>query len=569
MGVEARNPKTSLHYHAVDARRAWNPGAFARLPWLALGALILSILGMFASVGILIASDGAVISSWRFTPSTYLSIASTVTNVTLHFAISEGIGVAWWRRALKEKTSITDLHRCWNVGNNAWAASFAGRHFNLIALACLLVTVSPINGPLLQRASRVVTGPADSSTTVKIMVTPQIPLGWTGYISGHNIIGVSLLKPKFASVVQDFYNQVPIQMAGTGCEGICSATVEAAGFAVNCSAYELPFNLTVPTNATSDEWPSAQVFEISFYSEIDYSPTKGVVEVRYKRTADCVGNIVVQDCTLQNAIVDYPVTIDGNQSTISLAARSSIWDDVVKSIVTIPPENWASNSTLGGLYTALTNRYVANATSAFDGVGGYALDATGVPVYQYTNLSEHSETGLVPWQDCSLHFNNPLGDMLEAARELMFRTAVAAANSSTIQQASASQTAAHTIYVSDYLFLILATVLTSVAIIAVTLIFNGYWYLGRPVTMSPIEIAKAFNAPILRSEDSNATASDIVHNIGDRRVQYGAVVNDHQTETISQEEDPAIVKTPVSQLRLEIADPHFVLVPRQGWKFGG
>jgi hypothetical protein len=159
--------------------------------------------------------------------------------------------------------------------------------------------------------------------------------------------------------------------------------------------------------------------------------------------------------------------------------------------------------------------------------------------------------------------------MLEVARELMFRSAVAAANSSTIQQVSAMQTATHAIYVSDYLSLILGTVLTSVTIITVTLVFNEYWHLGRPVSMSPIEIAKAFKCPDPSGEDSIATATDTVRKIGNGSVRYSAVVNVHQTETTSQQENESAMETPVSQVRLEIADPHVVLVPRQGWKFGG
>ena len=67
----------------------------------------------------------------------------------------------------------------------------------------------------------------------------------------------------------------------------------------------------------------------------------------------------------------------------------------------------------------------------------------------------------------------------------------------------------------------------AVAIIALTFgailpVFGGWWHLGRPVSMSPIETAKAFKAPLLREADGNGTARDIVAQVGGLQVQYGA-----------------------------------------------
>ena len=68
----------------------------------------------------------------------------------------------------------------------------------------------------------------------------------------------------------------------------------------------------------------------------------------------------------------------------------------------------------------------------------------------------------------------------------------------------------------------------AVAIIALTFgailpVFGGWWRLGRPVSVSPIETAKAFKAPLLREADGNGTARDIVDQVGGLQVQYGAL----------------------------------------------
>jgi hypothetical protein len=49
----------------------------------------------------------------------------------------------------------------------------------------------------------------------------------------------------------------------------------------------------------------------------------------------------------------------------------------------------------------------------------------------------------------------------------------------------------------------------------------GWWRLGRPVSMSPLEIAKAFDAPLMQQTDPNGSAADHLRTLGDMRVRYG------------------------------------------------
>ncbi|KAL8965508.1 MAG: hypothetical protein Q9183_003818 [Haloplaca sp. 2 TL-2023] len=41
--------------------------------------------------------------------------------------------------------------------------------------------------------------------------------------------------------------------------------------------------------------------------------------------------------------------------------------------------------------------------------------------------------------------------------------------------------------------------------------------------MSPVETAKAFGAPVLRTNDSNADARGILKDVGEKEVRYGVV----------------------------------------------
>ena len=62
-------------------------------------------------------------------------------------------------------------------------------------------------------------------------------------------------------------------------------------------------------------------------------------------------------------------------------------------------------------------------------------------------------------------------------------------------------------------------------VVAVLPLFIGWWELGRPVSFSPLEVAKAFDAPLLGAVDSiggkEGIAEQVRVEVG--RVRYGVV----------------------------------------------
>lgn len=89
--------------------------------------------------------------------------------------------------------------------------------------------------------------------------------------------------------------------------------------------------------------------------------------VQYKGTEDCNGTLVIRNCTFKPATVIYPVSIDGNTSSISLSAGTTIFDDqllentAVSSLmngVINSNINFSLNiSTYGGFFKALSDTY--------------------------------------------------------------------------------------------------------------------------------------------------------------------------------------------------------------------
>ena len=56
-------------------------------------------------------------------------------------------------------------------------------------------------------------------------------------------------------------------------------------------------------------------------------------------------------------------------------------------------------------------------------------------------------------------------------------------------------------------------------------LFNSFWEFGCEVSLNPLEIAKAFNADMLREQGSNSTLKHLVKAFGEKEVKYREVVD--------------------------------------------
>jgi hypothetical protein len=102
---------------------------------------------------------------------------------------------------------------------------------------------------------------------------------------------------------------------------------------------------------------------------------------------------------------------------------------------------------------------------------------------------------------------------------------------------------------------IIAASIQCFAILFAALLYWGWWRLGRHVSLSPIEIAKAFDAPLLQDVNTNARAKDLLHDVGDLRIRYGAV---SQTQPLlderKQDTTPSTLGEPRDRLVFGLAD---------------
>jgi hypothetical protein len=318
------------------------------------------------------------------------------------------------------------------------------------------VAISPINGPLLQRASNAAVVTASTNVTLSIPLAAKLPDGFTGFTAERTSLA-ALFTSAFSTVVNNFYERADIPIKNTGCVGTCLTKVVGAGFAVDCSSYQVVVN-TLAGNESDPVWiTGVDVFESTFKwpggDSLDVNGAGKVsLNVQYKSGGNCEATLKVTNCTLSSATVEYGAIINGNQSTTSLLQNSSFQDDKIISEYSIVEDYWNNaNTTIGGLALALSNRFNSVVNVHSNHISGASVVMVGPLGNQFVVRGDDS--GYVG--TCGIQFNDPTSNLLANARELLFRTAVAAANSSNIQHIPASQVQTVAVYQSHYLYLFL------------------------------------------------------------------------------------------------------------------
>lgn len=114
----------------------------------------------------------------------------------------------------------------------------------------------------------------------------------------------------------------------------------------------------------------------------------------------------------------------------------------------------------------------------------------------------------------------------EAAIEMSSRSRHSYIDESTFtpQTVSSTETSRQTIYRSNYAYFGGAITMMLVTTLRIIPLFFGRWRLGRSFSLSPLETAKAFEAPMLDTVGSNSDSSSILREVGHTRFYYGEVM---------------------------------------------
>lgn len=293
------------------------------------------------------------------------------------------------------------------------------------------------------------------------------------------------------------------------------------------------------------------------------------ISTMYKSTPGTNGTMQWRNCTLREALVRYPIHIINTTVTLrdmdplenrtdqlirrgyESAGMSSMFSHslcTIRYLQHVQPADEPTDtpSTLGGLARALQAQYTANASMSW--IGGWStvrVADTVSSLYLRTPNISAMTTNDITWAD-------PIDDAIAMLQELTLRTAITttsqtpelsgysapiaayltatqpevispnltAINRTLTQDATARMTHPETVYRahSDWLGGGFAVIV--LACISIIPTYRGWWNLPRNVSMSPLEVARAFDAPLLRSSDPNGEVRDLLRASGSKSVRY-------------------------------------------------
>ncbi|KAK3994700.1 hypothetical protein QBC44DRAFT_285417 [Cladorrhinum sp. PSN332] len=462
------------------------------------------------------------------------------------------------------------------------------RGFSRTAIACSFATIVAVNSPLLQRALTVRTQESITvgAAAGPIHAAPQLPAGFGAFVGDRNL-RITNPTEEFSLLLAEYNSRSPIVLprgddeAGgmmlVGPNKTFRTTIQAAGYHVDCypettiklpSFEELddktrgggPSGQAAYTNNLTDIFVSSVSYleEYGFVADAKILATKIRDPLRdsnsdseaagrvfwydsvWKAESGCINEthgaeLKVRKCDIVPAVVKYPVLIDSNNSITLLEldqdrAGGRFSDEVVPGSVETREQainetqraGWQL-STHGGLALFLNNRFSANYTIRGDSflldMGYWESYVDGFYPYELLRTGKSR---------CDRWFMDPGPPVFEAVRELGLRSALMAANSSDPLHrldlvGQTTETIA--VYVANFGFLYGAVAVTVLAALSVIPLFYGFWKLGREVSLSPLETAKAFRPAQLEGVPSNSTVERLLKSlVGSRPIRYGVII---------------------------------------------
>ena len=150
--------------------------------------------------------------------------------------------------------------------------------------------------------------------------------------------------------------------------------------------------------------------------------------------------LVINACTLTPAIMEYHVILVND--TIALDPAYTYRDDKFIKVAPASVNTIQGPTTYGGLWLVLNTMPESSVHMDFAGPVGYDIISSGLPTFEYANNTDTLET--------PVNWSSPTDDMLATAREMLFRIALLAANSSITQTVQVLQTGHLTVFKSHY-----------------------------------------------------------------------------------------------------------------------
>ncbi|KAK3111663.1 hypothetical protein LTR53_012864 [Teratosphaeriaceae sp. CCFEE 6253] len=512
----------SLLKHRVQQRRepVWRPSMFALLPLLGLLALALSIACMLVSLAILVASNKQPVKNWSIQPTVYLAIAAALANVALGFAryIAGPLSLHY---TMSRGTSLRDLES-------------APADYNA--------------GPLLQRATNVKVESHSENVTLALTLAQEVPRGFSGYWRQSNVYAFA----RATHVENDWSAESPITLDVQTCNDTCTTTVRAPGVVqADCESTIWPITnaMWYDENATWGNWRGYDAYKDQygnpfFYVKVYPNDTDaaarwqkpegvrllvGCMALKAMADGNLTGSYNLTECHYKPAVLEYDIKLNGKEVILGrsrlVAAANNTAPERTSDPAADPPDTMGELTTFLNQSVGINNSVTIEAHSEPGSQWAFDTSPSGnaAELVKYLNNT-----------DLACNLRDPTDDIIASLNELLFRAAVVASgwdNLTTVidaglplqQSLQARQTITQNVYRSDLRWFAGAAILEGLAALFVLPLLWGFWKLDKVGLLSPLEVAKLFDAPLLAEANSAAGARGVVDTLGDREVKLGAV----------------------------------------------
>ncbi|KAK0707032.1 hypothetical protein B0T26DRAFT_744080 [Lasiosphaeria miniovina] len=464
-----------------------------RAPWLGLTSLIGMVACMVASAIVVSVSHDQVVASWTIPPAVFVAVFSLTSSIASSAALGAGIAVRFWRGA-SSGTRISQLHYIWNHGRgfNLFPALRAGSRARAVALLVSLSYVMQFAAtPLLQRSTFQTTQDRVSFESLSLDLASRIPDGWFG-----DVYDGELAEFKHGLFeIQQWWRSEPmvtnVEGGHTCADSTCYGHVRGAGFSYQC--WTTQQTLQLDTETTNN----ATVFLVD--TAINDNATLRLTS-KYVSAVDsnCKSIIQVETCDLAAATAEYPIAIQN--STISLRRDELMTMPVTSSYASPGDAPGAPSGSGAGPLVSLVEfaitRLTDNATKTFSpemNMSSYRGPGALADIFLA------SPDALPRNERCRLQWSRPTEYVLASMYDFMFRCALhAGSDISEAQNFTARRTVPTAVFQADARYLAGALAAMACGLVLVAALLWNFWLLGRNVTLSPLEIASGFGAPVLR-----------------------------------------------------------------------
>lgn len=559
----------------------WKPGFRQQFPWIGFSGFVIMIIATSMAVAVLGASNKERVKDWPFTrfpiqPNVLINIANQFQNLGLITFISQGLAIAWWRKAM-QGSSLGTLHR-----NHAYSYSFysimtSGKHFNIVALAALMTKFAVIDSTLFQKATKTIV--TQQINYKNVTVTGWLETKWpsgSGGIPGEDGT-IKTVDTAWAAVINAYNGKIAngkvhdlldnkASFFDCPFRQECSGSFKALGFAFDCSSTTEDVNYGLQRQSQfGGSQTSYPLWDISFNSSwaTDTKPYASInMSMLYvdshagANSSDCPGTLTRRTCEIRPAIVEYPVTVmvpseeelKGKNivthvkffaDNIAHPIGTNITErqiDQLKFLEYVDlKEEFNKTSTIGALTYVLNNLYNSSAQLTYNEDWDIKLRGGQAQTMFYADSDKEDFSRC--WYDIDrTGLDDPAIELLRKINTLSFTAALYLNGQPTTNvtdraaKGMASQTALSSItgiveeYDTDFNYVAGALVASFVTILLVLPVYWGFWQLGRKVTLGPLEIANAFNAPIIKPDNVRAQHGEfeeVLKEVGQRRVRYG------------------------------------------------